>query len=137
VGDFQPGHLIPVGWQADGGQVASLNIKEHSCEISVMLHDVTGVKAGGVRARIAGPTDISGRMVLDLDLDEAPWSAAVAVVAGFNGVAIFGVNPEGTGIQVPLICEKVRFSGSTDKELMWDTDMKANSLAGVIVYPGL
>lgn len=138
MGNFQAGHLIPVTWANTGGDGAfSLNIKEHNLEFSVLLHDVTGVKANGLRARLAGPADIAGRMVCDLDLDEAPWSAAVGVRQGNSGLAVFGVNAAGAGFQVPLICEKLRFSGATDKELMWDADWKANSLAGALVYPAL
>lgn len=136
MGNFIAGHLVPVSWTATNGTTAALNIKEHSLDISVMLHDVTGVKALGVRARIAGPIDIAGRVVLDHDLDESPLSVAVTVYAGFSGICVFGISPT-QGIQCPVICEKVHYSGATDKELMWDADFKANSLAGLIVYPSL
>lgn len=136
-GSFVPGHTVPVAWRAQGNNALfTLNIKEHSLELSVLLHDVTGVKSQGVRARIAGPTDVSGRVVLDLDMDEAPITAAVGVQPGTRGVALWGLDAT-RGIQVPLIVEKLHFSGSTDKEMMWDSDMKCNSLAGSIVYPAL
>lgn len=136
MGNFQPGHLIPVSWVAQGGQQFVLNVKEHSLDISVLLHDVTGTKAGGVRARIAGPIDIAGRVVCDWDLDESPLSEPGLLIPGVRGVAVFGVSAN-TGIQLPLICEKYHQSASTDKELMWDNDWKCNSLAGLIVFPAL
>lgn len=136
MGNFQAGHLVPVTWQATGLAVAALNIKEHSLDLTVMLHDVTGVKAAGARARIAGPFDAAGRVVCDVDLDEAPFATAVGVFPGFKGIAVFGVSPT-LGIQVPLICEKLHFAGSTDKEMMWDADFKGNSLAGLYVFPAL
>lgn len=137
MGNFQPGHLVPVTWQPIGdGAAASLNIKEHQLTLSVLLHDVTGVKANGVRARIAGPLDIEGRVVCDMDLDEAPIAVTVGVFAGFSGIAVFGIS-QTRGIQVPLICERVNFQGGTEKELMWDANFKANSLAGSVVYPAL
>lgn len=136
--EFQAGHLVPVSWQATGGQVFSLNIKEHSLDISVLLHDVTGVKAAGLRARIAGPTDIQGRVVLDWDLEESPFSEPGLILAGTMGVAVFGVDTAGRhGIQCPLICEKYHQGGATDRELMWDCDWKCSSLAGSLVYPAL
>jgi hypothetical protein len=137
AGNFVAGHLVPIGWTASGNSAsAALNVKEHSLDISVLLHDVTGVKANGVRARIAGPTDIAGRLVCDLDLDEAPFTATVGVIAGYRGIATWGVSASAS-IQLPLICEKVHFAGSTDKELMWDADYKCNSLVGSVVYPAL
>ncbi len=140
MGNFQAGCFVPVNWKAAGANPLpdyfNLNIKEHSLTLQHLLHDVTGVKANGVRARIAGPQDIEGRVVLDLDLDELPFSNSVQVVSGRSGLMQFGVSPVYT-IQVPVICEKVHFAGGTDKELMWDGDFKANSLAGAIVFPSL
>ncbi len=136
MGDFQPGHLVPVSWKSIGGVTAQINIKEHQLTLSVLLHDVTGVKSLGVRSRIAGPLDIEGRMVCDMDITEAPMSLAVSIFAGLGGIAVFGISAT-LGIQVPLICERVNFQGGTDKELMWDANFKANSLAGHVVYPGL
>jgi hypothetical protein len=137
MGDFQAGHLIPVSWQRQGGALAALNVKEHSLDLSVLLHDVTGVKALGVRARIAGPLDAQGRVVCDMDLDEAPFTDAVGITPGVRGIAVFGVSATRGGIQVPLICEKLHQACGTDKELMWDADWKMNSLAGDVVYPAL
>lgn len=137
MGNFQAGHLIPVFWEASGNAAAiALNIKEHSLDLSVMLHDVTGVKALGVRARLAGPFDAAGRVVCDVDLDEFPFNNNINVFPGRSGLALFGVSPTHS-IQVPLICEKVHFAGGTDKELMWDADWKCNSLAGLFVFPAL
>lgn len=137
MGEFQSGHLIPVQWTASEGESFALNIREHSLDISVLLHDVTGVKANGLRARIAGPTDISGRVVCDWDTDESPLGEPGLLLPGTLGIAVFGVNAAGNGVQCPLIVEKYHQGASTDKELMWDVDMKCNSLAGLLVYPAL
>ena len=136
MGNFVAGHLVPVSWLASGGQNFVLNVKEHSLDISVLLHDVTGVKASGVRARIAGPVDVAGRVVCSFDLDESPFQEPGLILPGTRGIAVFGVSAT-AGIQLPLICEKYHQSASTDKELMWDADWKCNSLAGLIVYPAL
>ncbi len=137
-GNFQPGHLIPWTFTVTQKAAFSLNVKETSFDISVLLHDVTGVKAKGLRARIAGPTDIAARVVLDLDMDEAPISAAVNVTPGTSGVLLAGLDQVSAhGVQLPIICEKLHVSGATDKELMWDGDFKGNSLAGALVYPAL
>lgn len=136
-GQFQAGHLIPVTWQANGnGAPFLLNIKEQDLSLQVLLHDVTGYKALGVRARIAGPLDVDGRMVLDMDASEPPYINPPLIVPGVSGIAVFGTTLV-RGIQVPLICEKYHQGGSTDKELMWDASWKCNSLAGLIVYPAL
>jgi hypothetical protein len=135
-GNFQAGHLVPVTFQPQGGQNFVVNIKEQDFALQVLLHDVTGFKALGVRARIAGPLDITGRMVCDFDTDEPPYGNPPLIVPGVRGIAVFGVSPI-KGIQLPLICEKLHFSGSTDKEMMWDADWRANSLAGIVVYPPL
>ena len=137
MGDFQPGWLVPVSWQSAGQAAAGqLNVKDHNLEISVLLHDVTGVKSQGFRARISGPQDMSGRVVCDLDLDEVPWQAPLLVLPGFGGVFGYGIS-RNQAIQVPMICEKLHFAGGTDKEMMWDADWKANSLMGLMVYPAL
>lgn len=135
-GNFQPGHLVPVTWAAQGLTQALINIKEQDLGIEVLLHDVTGYKALGVRARVAGPVDCSGRMVCDFDSDEPPYVSPPLIVPGVRGVAVFGVSAT-RGIQVPLSCQKLHFSGSNDKEEMWDADWKMNSLAGLLVFPAL
>lgn len=138
MGNFQPGHLVPVSWQVSAaGAPYELNVKETSLDMSVMLHDVTGVKAQGVRARLAGPLDVASRLLCDLDLDEAPWFNGVGVVPGFRGILRYGVSVLGHRIQIPMQCEKLHFSGSTDKEMMWDADWKVNSLVGLVVFPAL
>ena len=136
AGRFVSGHLVPVSWTPTGGVGSFLNIKEHNLDISALLHDVTGWKAGGVRARIAGPIDIAGRVVCDMDLDEPPFLAPPLLLPGVKGITVFGVSTT-VGIQCPLILEKYHQTGGTDKELMWDADWKANSLAGYLVYPAL
>ncbi len=135
-GAFQPGHLVPMTWGAVGQGAVLLNIKEQDLSLEVLLHDVTGYKALGVRARIAGPLDISGRIVCDMDASEPPYLVPIFIVPGVNGIAVFGTTIT-RGIQVPLQCQKLHFAGSTDKEMMWDADWKANSLVGLVVYPPL
>jgi hypothetical protein len=139
AGNFIAGDLVP--WTfAVKGKVGGfiLNVKETSFDISVLLHDVTGVKALGLRARIAGPTDLAARIVLDLDMDEAPIGAAVGINAGVSGLMFCGLSQVfAQSVQLPLICEKLHIAGSTEKELMWDADWKGNSLAGALVYPAL
>lgn len=140
MGSFVPGHLVPTSWQTfqnPGNPIVELNVKETSLDISVMLHDVTGVKAIGIRARIGGPLDLAGRVVCDLDLDEAPWITGFGILPGFIGVLRFGVTANGARIELPMICEKLHFAGAVEKELMWDADFKCNSLAGTLVYPAL
>ena len=139
MADFIAGHLVPVNWTVFGGAgvLHEFNVKDHSLDISVLLHDVTGVKANGLRARIAGPTDIAGRIVCDRDLDESPWEAPALLRAGNSGVALFGVDDTGDFVQCPVICEKFHMAGATDREMMWDADWKCNSLRGFLVYPAL
>jgi hypothetical protein len=139
--EFVAGHLVPVGFQKTGGTLLTLNIKSHSLDLTCLLHDVTGYKALGVRARIAGPLDADGRIVLDLDLLE-PWyaqdGAVPRIVPSYSGIMAFGVNAAGTKtIQIPMICERLHHAGEVDREIIWDATWKMNSLAGAIVYPAL
>lgn len=138
MGSFVAGHLVPVSWNYSltAKPPAELNVKETSLDLSVLLHDVTGVKANGVRARIAGPFDVAGRVVCDLDLDEVPWDDAVNVFPGFKGIMKYGVSPHHR-IELPLICEKLHTAGATDREVSWDADWKCNSLAGTVVFPAM
>jgi hypothetical protein len=135
-GKFQAGHLVPVTWQASGGANFLLNIKEQDLALIALLLDVTGYKAGGLRARLAGVIDIEGRIVCDMDADEPPYLAPPLILPGVSGIAVFGTTIA-RGIQCPLICEKLHQSGGTEKELMWDANWKSNSLAGLLVFPAL
>lgn len=150
MGNFQPGHFVPVQWQRAGGVLATLNVKQHDLTLSVLLHDVTGVKANGIRARLAGPIDAEGRVNCDMDLDEPPYLDPPLLQMGVSGVGAFGVGvgpiplsgftPLAPGfrfIQVPLIIEQLHFSSATDQEVKWDTSMKMNSRAGFLVFPSL
>ena len=135
--NFSPGHFVPVEWQRDGTAVVStLNIKSHDLRLSVLLHDVTGSAAGGVRARLAGPTDVAGQVMCDLDLDAPPYIDPPLILPGASGITNFGVSAS-KGIQVPVIVEELHFSSAIDQEVKWDFSCKANSIAGVIVYPAL
>ena len=132
--NFIAGHPVPFSWAPLNGETSLLNIKEHSLDISVMLHDVTGNRAGGVRARLAGPLDIQGRIVASMDLDAVPFQAPPLLIPGCRGIAVWGVSTT-RGIQTPLILEKYHQGTGTDKELAWDCDWKADSRSGLVVYP--
>lgn len=133
---FSPGHFAPVQWQRTGGVLSTLNIKQHDLKISVLLHDVTGTAALGVRMRLAGPTDVQGQVTCDFDLDLPPYLDPPLILPGISGVAAFGLSSN-RAIQVPLIVEQLHFASAIDSEVKWDTDMKCNSRAGFIVYPPL
>ena len=134
---FSAGHFVPAEWTVSGSTVVTtLNIKSHDLRISALLHDVTGTSAGGVRARLAGPTDVAGQVMCDLDLDAPPYINPPYMLPGVSGVCLFGMSAS-KGIQVPMIIEELHFSSAIDQEVKWDTSMKANSIAGVIVYPAL
>lgn len=137
--NFQPGHLVGVNWQAQGlGVATALNIKSHNLTLLSLLHDVTGVLAGGVRARLAGPTDVDGDMQLDFDALAPPYLSPPLIQNGVSGVAAWGLSAAPVrSISVPLICEKVHFASAVDKEVMWDAAFKCNSIVGPIVYPAL
>ncbi|HEX5272706.1 MAG TPA: hypothetical protein VFW33_19550 [Gemmataceae bacterium] len=134
--NFSPGHFAPVAWQRTGGVLGVLNIKQHDLKISVLLHDVTSTGSLGVRARLAGPTDVAGQVTCDLDLDAPPYLDPPLMLPGISGVAAFGMSIA-RSIQVPLIVEQLHFASAIDSEVKWDTDMKCNSRAGLIVYPAL
>lgn len=134
--NFSPGHFAPVAWQRTGGVAGTLNIKQHDLKISVLLHDVTGTASLGVRGRLAGPTDVAGQVMCDLDLDVPPYIDPPLMLPGISGVAAFGMSAS-RAIQVPVIIEQLHFASAIDQEVKWDTDMKANSRAGLIVYPAL
>lgn len=134
--NYQPGHFAPVQWQRVGGQLALLNIKSHSIDLSVLLHDVTSTGSGGGRARIAGPLDAAGTVNLDLDMDQPPYADPPLILSGVRGVAGFGFTLV-RQLQVPMIVEKLHFAAEVDREVMWSTDMKFNQLAGVLIYPPL
>src|SRR5947209_1306803 len=107
--NFAPGHFAPVQWQPVSGQAATLNIKGHDLTLSVLLHDVTGTSALGVRMRIAGPTDVEGNVQCDMDLDAPPYGTPPLIIPGVSGVAAFGFSLT-RSIQVPLIVEKLHFA---------------------------
>lgn len=134
---FQGGQFVGVGWQAQGlGVATALNIKSHDLKLSVALFDVTGVLAGGVRARIGGPSDADGNVQCDMDLLAPPYANPPLIQPGVSGIALFGLSPV-KSIQVPLIVETLHFASAIDKEVAWDFATKCNSLAGFIVFPAL
>lgn len=135
--NFSPGHFAPVQWQREGvAPLHTLNIKSHDLRLSVLLHDVTGTKANGVRARLAGPTDVAGQVMCDLDLDDPPYVDPPLILPGISGIASFGMSAA-RGIQVPLIVEELHFASAIDQEVKWDFSSKCNSRAGMIVFPPL
>ena len=135
MNNFVPGHFAPVAWQANGGTAFTLQIREHSVDLTVLLHDVTHTGTSGVRARIAGPLDCQGNVQATLDLDAPPWGP-VALLPGYRGICAFGVSPT-RSLQLPVSVEKLRLQSSTEKEVNYSFDVKMNALAGVIVYPAL
>lgn len=134
---YSAGHFVPVEWQRDGSNViTTLAIKSHDLRISALLHDVTSSATGGGRARLAGPLDVAGQVMCDLDLDAPPYVDPPLLLPGVSGITNFGVSVS-KGIQVPVILEELHFSSAIDQEVKWDFSVKMNQLAGVIVYPAL
>jgi hypothetical protein len=134
--NYQSGAFVPVAWQPTGGNLATLDIKEHTLDLSVLLVDVTSVSHQAVRARIAGPLDIAGTCQLALDLDAPPWANPPLVIPGLRGIAGFGINPT-KQMQVPVSIEKLHLASAIEKEVQWSVDMKGNRIAGLVVYPPL
>ena len=137
--NFAGGHFATAGWTPAGGTQVILNVKDHTLDISVMLHDVTCAQTGGVRARVSGPLEAAGSVHADLDLDIEPWMPAVNLFPGLRGIVGFGYTGGLTArvIQIPTSVEKVNYQASMEKELMWGWDAKMNALAGLVVYPAL
>jgi hypothetical protein len=134
--NFQSGHYCPVNWAPSGGVAGTLNIKSHDINLSVLLHDVTGTAAGGVRMRLAGPLDASGNVKADFDLDLPPYAAAPIILPGLSGIITFGISAT-KGIQIPSICESLHFMSAVENEVTYDWASKMNSKAGFVVYPAL
>lgn len=134
---FIAGHSIPVAWQPVGAASTTLDVKEHSVDLSVLLHDVTNSRHVGVRARLAGPLDAQGTVQASLDLDQVPWNAPTPnILPGVSGVIAFGVTAA-AGIQVPTVVEKLHNASAIEKEVNWSFDVKMNSIAGAVVYPAV
>jgi len=132
---FVAGHDVPVAWQPAGAASTTLDVKEHSVDLSVLLHDVTNNRHGGERARIAGPLDAQGTVQASLDLDQVPWNTPIPnVQPGVLGVIGFGVSAT-AAIQVPSIVEKFHSASAIEKEVNWSFDIKMSSIAGVVLYP--
>lgn len=134
--DFRPGHYAPVIWQATGGTASVLQIRDHTVDLSVMLHDVTHTGTDGVRARIAGPLDAAGTVNASLDLDLPPFQGPISLQPGFQGICAFGFTPA-KFLQVPTRVEKLHFASAVDKEVTYSFDVKMDAFAGVVVYPSL
>lgn len=136
MNNFVPGHLSGgVVWSPTGlGVNPALNIKSHSLDISVMLHDVTHTASGGIRARLAGVTDLAGDVEADFDLDAPPYSTLIDIFPGLSGIMLFGLSAL-KAIQVPVIVEKKRYQMTIDSEVKYSFSVKANSRAGFFVYP--
>ena len=135
--NFSAGHLVPVEWQRSGTAViTNLNIKSHDLRLSCLLHDVSGSGSGAGRARLAGPLDVAGQVMCDLDLDNPPYVDPPLIVPGVSGVCNFGLSAS-KGIQVPVIVEELHFTSAFEQQVKWDFSVKMNQLAGVIVYPAL
>ena len=146
--NYQRGDLVPASWspvalRAGGGVISTnilftttLNIKGHNLKLSALLIDVTNSGTGGTRARISGVNDFNGTLNMSYDLDIPHFNSPPLLVHGQPGVAVFGLDPA-HGIQVPMSCEEVGASSAVDKEVLFDVTMKANALAGVLVYQPL
>lgn len=134
--NYVPGHLTPVQWQATGGALATLSIKSHNLDISVLLHDVTSTRHAGVRARLAGPLDAAGTVNNALDLDVPPYLTPPTILPGVGGVAAWGLSST-RAIQLPLICEKLGFTSAIEQEVQWNADWKMDARQGVVIYPAL
>ena len=137
--NYQRGDFCPVLWQPAGGALATLNIKAHSLDISSLLFDVSNTGSslltGGLRARIPGLRDVQGTVSADYDLDSPPYGA-ISIFDGLSGVCGFNLSPLKT-LQVPVIIEKVHYEMAVESEIKYSFDVKANSRAGLIVYPPL
>jgi hypothetical protein len=136
VFNYQRGDFVPVQWQAAGGVLSVLNIKEHDLDLPVLLFDVTSTGSGGLRARLGGLADIAGNIKMDFDADAPPYLPVPFIIGGVSGIALFGVSPV-RAIQCPLIVEKLHFMSGVESEVKWDTSMKANSRVGALVFPAL
>lgn len=136
LNNFQPGHFGSALWQPTGGALVTVQIKEHTVDISVLLHDVTHGGTGGVRARIAGPLDAAGTVNADLDLDAPPYGP-VALFPGVRGVTGLVYVPAKGPLQIPCRVEKVHYALSMEKEISYSFDVKIDALSGIAVYPAL
>lgn len=132
--NFQPGHLCPVRFKPDGGNDATLNVKSHNLDLTALLHDVTGTRHAGVRARIGGPADAQGTVQADFDLDEAPYHDPPSIRPTVRGLMFFHISPT-KAIQVPVIVERLHFESAVESQVKYSFDVKMNALAGALVYP--
>ncbi len=135
--NYQRGDLLPVIWQATGGTGGVLNIVGYDVSLENMLHDVTGTRHGGYRARIAGLADVTGNVKAHFDLDVMPWVDPPTIRPGVSGVIGFYVSIQATGkyVQVPCIIEKLHLVSGVENALAYDFDVKLNILAGTFLLP--
>lgn len=134
--NFQRGDLTGVLWVPTGGLGQVLNVKDQDLDLSSLLYDVTGTLAGGVRARLAGPTDAAATILAQYDADSSPYLISPNITQGAGGLLVFYITAGDTrGIQVPMRIEKVHWKSGVETNVQYSFDAKCDSRVGVIVYP--
>ena len=132
--NFQAGDRVPAQWAPLGGVNATLNITQHTLDISALLIDCSNSGGGGLRQRIAGLQDVAGTLTAEHDLDFPAYLAVPFIVQGARGLAAFFVSPL-RGIIFGAVIEKVHYETAKETSVRYSFDVKLDGRSGPIIYP--
>lgn len=132
--NYISGHLLPALWTPTGFSTSSLAIRGYDLAFSTLLADVTTTASGGLRARLATLSDVEATLQMIFDLDSLAWNSPPLILNGVSGILSPLISTH-SAIAIPVIIEKVHYVSQLENALLFDATFKANSRAGVLVYP--
>lgn len=125
------GHSLSVAYTPSGASSTTLKVTGYDFGEENNLQDVSHTGTAGLRARIAGLTDLKGTITAIVDTSLYPWATTTPLIrAGAKGTITFTVNTTGPDvIAFTVIIEKVNYSSRVDGHLTYSFDVCLDNLA--------
>ncbi len=134
--NYQRGDLLKVQWFPIGFANMVLDIKGYDKSFESLVIDVTTTGSNGLRARLAGLRDFNVSVQAIFDLDNPTYAGIAPVIDGLSGILLTSVSTAGNKFfQLPSIIDKVHYVSALENALLYDFTLKANSRAGLLVFP--
>lgn len=125
------GYNLGVTYTPSGASATTLKVESYEFTDENGVIDVTHTGTAGMRARIAGLTDIKVNIVASVDTSLYPWATTTPLIrGGGKGTLTFTVNATGPDtIAFTVIIERVNYSSRVDGHLKYNFDALLDNLA--------
>ena len=125
------GYNLGVSYTPAGGGATTLKVEGYDFGEENAVLDVTHTGTAGLRARIAGLTDLKGNITASVDTSLYPRATTTPLIrAGAKGTITFTVNATGPDtISFTVIIERVNYSSRVDGNLKYNFDILLDNLA--------